>query len=78
MTDYEIASALNIIAEAYNSRTVYIDVPNRFVSFEGPEDKEAALAIAVEEFMRTVEFIEIEPAKQTGIKMINKKVGWDI
>jgi len=40
MTDYEVASALNIIAEAHNSRTTYIDIANRYVLFEGPEDQD--------------------------------------
>ena len=45
MKDFEIVSALNIIAEAHNSRTICIDVRNRFVSFEGPPAQEVALAI---------------------------------
>ena len=61
MTDYEVASALNIIAEAHNSRTTYIDIANRYVLFEGPEDQEIALSIAVENFMSTVEYMGETP-----------------
>jgi len=74
MTDYEVASALNIIAEAHNSRTTYINIANRYILFEGPKDQEEALAIAVENFMSTVEYIEAEP----NIQMINDKIGWNI
>jgi len=74
MTDYEVASTLNIIAEAHNSRTTCIDISNRYVLFEGPEDQEIALAIAVENFMSTVEYIETEP----NIQIINDKIGWNI
>ena len=74
MTDYEVASALNIIAEAHNSRTACIDIANRYVLFEGPENQEYALAIAVENFMSTVEYIEAKP----NIQIINDKIGWNI
>jgi len=78
MTDWEVASALNIIAEAHKNRTTYIDVANRYISFEGPENQEEALAKAVDEFMSSVEYIEIEPEKQTGIQQLTDKISWDI
>jgi len=78
MTDWEVASALNIIAEAHKSRTTYINVANRYISFEGPEDQEEALAKAVDEFMSSVEYIEIEPEKQTGIQTLKENHGWVI
>ena len=74
MTDYEVAIALNIIAESHNNRTACIDIANRYILFEGPEDQEIALAIAVENFMSTVEYIETEP----NIQIINDKIGWNI
>jgi len=76
MKDYEVASALNIIAEAHNSRTICIDVRNRFVSFEGPPAQEVALAIAVEDFMSSVEYIEIEPVIEAGIQTLKENHGW--
>lgn len=78
MKDYEVASALNIIAEAHNSRTTCIDIANRYILFEGPEDQEIALAIAVSEFMESIEYIDIEPVIEPGLQMINDKMGWDL
>jgi len=74
MTDYEVASTLNIIAETHDSRATCIDVANRYVSFEGPKDQEAALIIAVTDFLNSVEYIEAEP----NIQMINDNIGWNI
>jgi len=76
MKDFEIASALNIIAEAHNSRTICIDVRNRFILFEGPEDQEIALTMAVSEFLESIKYIEIEPAKKTGIQTLKENHGW--
>jgi len=35
-----------------------------------------ALAIAIEDFMSSVEYIEIEPVIEAGIHTINEKIGW--
>jgi len=78
MTDWEVASALNIIAEAHKSRTTYIDVANRYVSFEGPEEQEIALSIAVEKFMRSIKYIEIKPVVEPGIQTLKENIGWVI
>ena len=78
MKDFEVASALNIIAESHNSRAIYIDIANRYISFEGPPAQEEALAIAVSEFMASIKYIDIEPVIEPGIQQLTDKVSWDI
>ena len=78
MKDFEVASALNIIAESHNSRAIMIDITNRVISFEGPEEHEVALSIAVSEFMESIKYIDIEPVIEPGIQQLTDKVSWDI
>jgi len=74
MTDFEVASALNIIAESHNSRAIMIDIANRVITFEGPEEQEKLLAIAVSEFMNTIKYIDPELFRKFKVACAEKLI----
>ena len=77
MNEYEFIQQVALIVTNYNCRTVMIDYENKLINIEGPEEAQIDCAIAVEEFMNSIEYIEIEEVK-TGIQTLKKDHGWMI